>query len=145
MLYWLPPILWMSAIFFFSTDNFSSQQTGSILRSVLHSILPFLGEQGFQSLHYLIRKAGHFSEYGILALLLFRAFRCRSNRSQPSADAWKFSWAFSSLAVVAVYALSDEYHQSFTRMRTASIYDSLIDFTGGFTALFLLWIVKRGR
>jgi VanZ family protein len=127
----------MSAIFFFSTDNFSSEETGSVLRSILHSILPFLSEGGFQSLHFLIRKAGHFTEYAILALLLYRAFRYRS------ATHWKRSWAFSALLIVAIYALSDEYHQAFTAMRTASIYDSLIDIAGGFTALFFLWILER--
>jgi VanZ family protein len=127
----------MSAIFFFSTDNFSGEETGSVLRSILNLIMPFLGEEGFQWLHFLIRKTGHFTEYGILALLLYRAFRNRS------ATAWKRSWAFSALLIVAIYALSDEYHQTFTAMRTGSIYDSLIDIAGGFAALFFLWMMKR--
>ncbi|MBO0723701.1 MAG: VanZ family protein, partial [Blastocatellia bacterium] len=52
-------------------------------------------------------------------------------------------WAGYSLLIVAIYALADEYHQSFTQLRTPSIYDSLIDMAGGFTALFLLWVVRR--
>jgi VanZ family protein len=127
----------MSAMFFFSTDNLSAEETGSVLRSILNLIMPFLSEEGFQSLHFLIRKTAHFTEYGILALLLYRAFRNRS------ATAWKRSWALSALLIVAIYALSDEYHQTFTSMRTGSIYDSLIDFAGGFTALFFLWMIKR--
>jgi VanZ family protein len=127
----------MSAIYFFSTDNFSGEETGMLLRSILASILPFLSEETFQSLHFLIRKAAHFSVYGILALLLFRAFRNRS------AIGWKRSWASYSLLIVAVYALLDEYHQTLTEMRTGSIYDSLIDISGGVTVLFLIWMVRR--
>jgi VanZ family protein len=127
----------MSAIYFFSTDNFSGEQTGSLLRSILSSILPFLPEEAFKSLHFLIRKAAHFSVYAILALLLFRAFRNRS------AIGWKRSWACYSLLIVAAYALLDEFHQTFTRMRAGSIYDSLIDITGGFTALILIWMLRR--
>jgi VanZ family protein len=127
----------MSAMFFFSTDNFSAEETGSVLGSILHLIMPSLSGEGFQSLHFLIRKTAHFTEYGILALLLYRAFRYRST------TAWKRSWALSAFLIVAIYALSDEYHQTFTALRTGSIYDSLIDIAGGFTALFILWMIKR--
>jgi VanZ family protein len=41
-----------------------------------------------------------------------------------------------------VYALIDEYHQSFVPSRTASVFDSLIDMAGGITALIL---VRRKR
>jgi VanZ family protein len=41
-----------------------------------------------------------------------------------------------------VYALIDEYHQSFVPSRTASVLDSLIDMAGGITALIL---VRRKR
>jgi VanZ family protein len=41
-------------------------------------------------------------------------------------------------ALVVVYALADEYHQSFVPSRTASIYDSLIDMIGGLTALLIV-------
>ena len=44
-----------------------------------------------------------------------------------------------SLALVVVYALLDEYHQSFVPSRTASIFDSFIDMAGGLTALLLVF------
>jgi VanZ family protein len=129
----------MSAIYFFSTDNFSGEETGTPLRAILYSIFPFLTEAQFQSLHFIIRKTGHFTEYGILALLLFRAFRSRA------ATSWKQSWAIYSLLIIVIYAFSDEYHQTFTESRVGSIYDSLTDIAGGFTALFLLWLVRRKK
>jgi VanZ family protein len=136
--YWGPPLIWMSAIFFFSTDNFSGENTGSLLHKITGILYPGISRELFDSIHFLIRKAGHFTEYAILALLLFRAFRSGVGAR------WRWSWALISLLIVIVYALSDEYHQSFTRNRTPSIYDSMTDTYGAVTALFFLWIF-RGR
>jgi len=47
------------------------------------------------------------------------------------------------LLVAFLYALLDEYHQTFTRRRTGSVYDSLIDTSGAATALVLLWLYGR--
>jgi VanZ family protein len=40
--------------------------------------------------------------------------------------------------LIVVYALLDEYHQSFVPSRTASIFDSFIDMSGGVAMLLLL-------
>jgi VanZ family protein len=45
------------------------------------------------------------------------------------------------LAFVVGYALFDEFRQSFVPSRTASIFDSLIDMTGGLAAL--VFIARR--
>ena len=42
------------------------------------------------------------------------------------------------MTLVVVYALLDEYHQSFVPSRTASIFDSLIDMAGGLTVLIFI-------
>jgi len=42
------------------------------------------------------------------------------------------------VTLIVVYALVDEYHQSFVPSRTASIFDSLIDMAGGLTALLIV-------
>lgn len=135
--YWAPPIIWMSAIFFFSTDIFSGDNTGSLLWKVVGFIYPGVTQEFFESIHFYIRKAGHFTGYAILALLLFRAFRSGAGAR------WRWSWAISSLLVAFLYASLDEYHQTFTRHRTGSIYDSLIDTSGAVAALLLLWLFRR--
>jgi VanZ family protein len=139
LFYWLPPILWMAAIFSFSTDTFSGENTGSLLFNVFHTVIPSLTPEQFQPVHFLIRKAAHFTEYGILALLLFRAFRGNSGLR------WAWRWAIYAWLILAAYSLSDEFHQSFTHHRTSSIYDSLIDTSGGTVALLLIWLVSRFR
>jgi len=135
--YWAPPIIWMSAIFYFSTDTFSGDNTGSLLRKVISLIYPGITRELFDLIHFYIRKAGHFTGYAILALLLFRAFR------SDAAARWRWKWAIGSLLIVVLYALLDEYHQTFTRHRVGSIYDSLTDTSGAVTALVLLRLVRR--
>ena len=135
--YWAPPIIWMSAIFFFSTDIFSRNKTGSLLRRLIGFIFPDITQELFDSIHFYVRKAGHFTEYAILALLLFRAFRSGTR------ERWRLRWAFSSLLVAFLYASIDEFHQTFTRRRTGSVYDSLIDTSGAATTLVLLWFLSH--
>jgi VanZ family protein len=127
----------MSVIFFFSTDSFSGDKTGSLLWKVVSFFYPGVTQEMFDSIHFYIRKAGHFTEYAVLALLLFRAFRSGAGAR------WRWKWALSSLLVALLYASLDEYHQTFTRHRMGSIHDSLIDASGAVTALLLLWLFRR--
>ncbi|HEV7842237.1 MAG TPA: VanZ family protein, partial [Pyrinomonadaceae bacterium] len=76
-------------------------------------------------------------EYAILGLLAARAFTTSSHQSL------RRQWFLASLLLVAVYALSDEFHQLFVPSRTGSFYDSLIDITGGFIALALLALWRK--
>jgi len=135
--YWAPPIIWMSMIFWFSTDLFSGDNTGSLLRKVVSFFYPGVTQELFDSIHFYVRKAGHLTEYAVLALLLFRAFRSGARAR------WRSRWALYSLLVVFLYASLDEYHQTFTRRRTGSFYDSLIDTSGAATALILFWLFRR--
>jgi VanZ family protein len=137
--YWLPPLLWMAAMFGFSTDAFSADNTGSRLYGLLHLLFPAITDSQYETIHFLIRKAGHFTEYALLAALWFRAFWAGSQRT------WHWRWAAQAFAIIAVWALLDEWHQTFTAHRTGSIYDSLLDMSGGLTALLGLWLLQRQR
>lgn len=137
LLYWLPPLIWMAAIFYFSTDSFSGENTGSLLYNIAHWFFPSLTVEQFRPYHFWIRKAAHFTEYGIMAMLLFRAFR--SGNERP----WQWRWAILSWLIIAGYALMDEYHQTLTTSRTGTIKDSFIDILGGTTALLVLWLMRR--
>jgi VanZ family protein len=127
-----PLILWATLIFIGSTDLLSASHTGGILTRPLHWLFPHASDATLRTLHFLLRKAGHFSEYAILALLAGRAFRTSTS------ELFRQRWFWISLLLVIAYALSDEFHQSFVPSRTASIYDSMIDSAGGLTALFLV-------
>jgi VanZ family protein len=137
MKYWAPPIIWMSVIFYFSTDTFAGDNTGSLLWKIFSFVYPGASRELFGSIHFYIRKAAHFTEYAILALLLFRAFR------SGAVERWRRQWAIGSLLIAVAYALLDEYHQALTRHRVGSIYDSLTDTSGVVTALILLGLIRR--
>ena len=85
-----------------------------------------------------IRKAGHFTEFAILAILFQRALGARRG-------AW-----LNALWLAMVYAVSDEWHQSFVPGRDALVADWIIDSIGAAAGLgiaaSLRWMrAKRER
>jgi VanZ family protein len=133
-----PLILWAALIFIGSTDLLSAENTGGALVRPVLWLFPHLSERTLEIFKFVVRKAGHFTEYAILALLAARAFRTSGR------ELLRHQWFWFSLILVVAYSLSDELHQSFYPSRTASIYDSMIDSFGGFVALTILWW-RRGR
>lgn len=127
----------LAAIYYFSTDLFSGEKTRSIVETILGWLVADPSPRTISRANYLTRKAAHFIEYGVLAALLFRAFRA------DSALRWRLRWAVYSMCVLVGWAFLDEYHQTLTTRRGGSAYDALLDSTGGLFALILIAIVKR--
>ena len=136
-----PLVAWAAFVLFASSANFSASNTSRIIRPLLFWLFPKISEASIQQVHFLVRKAAHFTEYAILALLAARAFRT------SSLSALRRSWWLAAFALVAAVALTDEYHQSFLPSRTGTIYDSLLDMTGAAVALacLALWLATRRR
>ena len=121
---WWPLIAWMSVIFLFSTDPFSSSHTSSILGPLLASLLPSLTIEDIDFIHVIVRKLGHWCEYFILARLLMGVITGQF-------PLWNSSRQFLlSLVLAILYAAGDEWHQSFVPSRSASLFDVLIDCFG---------------
>ena len=131
-----PLVAWAVLIFIGSSDLLSASHTGSFLRG-LSWLFPNASDATLNLIHFVVRKASHFTEYAIFAWLAARAFRT-SRR-----DVLRQRWFLISLLLVIAYALSDELHQSFVSTRTASIYDSAIDTAGGLAALIVVWLRRR--
>ena len=137
-----PVVLWVGVIFFASTGSMSASNTSRIIRPLLLWLFPDITEASLLQAHFLVRKAAHFTEYAVLALLAARAFL-----TSPD-DRLRRRWHAAAFALVASCALLDEYHQSFYATRTGTVYDSLIDMSGGATALaaVVLWRLRsRGK
>ena len=132
-----PLILWAALIFIGSTDLLSASNTGGVIVRPLLWLFPNLSETTTKIIQFVVRKASHFTEYAILALLAARAFRTSAR------ELLRHRWFWASLLLVVAYSLSDEFHQSFYPSRTASIYDCMVDSLGGLTALALLALKKR--
>jgi len=128
--YWLPVLFWLGLIFLGSTDVLSAEHTSRFLVPFLRWLDPHISWNTLNSVQLLIRKLGHLTEYAILASLLWRALRM--------GFVWKSSIAspfWSALIGCAIFAASDEFHQSFVPSRTSSLYDVMIDFWGAVISL----------
>jgi len=113
---WMPVILWIVLIFVGSTDILSSEHTSRFLIPFLRWLDPQISMATLVTAQIIIRKLGHLTEYAILAALLWRALR--------SETAWKWKMPIVSGVVwagCAIFAASDEFHQSFVPSRTSSI------------------------
>jgi VanZ family protein len=63
------------------------------------------------------------------------------NDSRP----WLWPEAGLTLAIVFLYAASDEFHQLFVPTRTAHVTDVFIDTAGGAAGLLAFWLIGRWR
>ena len=138
--HWLGVAIWMGLIFLMSTDLGSSAHTSRIIEPLLRWLHPGISSAALAWAHLLVRKAGHLSEYAILALLLLRAVRT-SRGLAPGVWSWKTAGL--ALLVAAGYAATDEFHQSFVAARTASAGDVLIDSLGALFALMLVFLFRK--
>ncbi len=135
---WLPPVLWMAAIFWFSSADFGADRTGEFLLPLLRSLLPWATDAQLQLVHRGIRHTAHVVEYGILALLWFRALiRGVALRARAAGGL--------AVAVAAAWACVDEWHQSTIASRTGSIWDVLLDGAGALAATLVVLTVRRLR
>lgn len=134
---YVPLFCWIAFIFFASTGAMSASNTSRIIAPLFKWLFPGITEAQLLFVHFAVRKTAHFVEYAVLALLAARAFI-------PSAHArLRRNWFIAALALVALVATLDEYNQSFNPARTGTFRDSLIDISGGATALALLGLWRR--
>jgi VanZ family protein len=115
---WLLALGWMAVIFTLSAQPSFPLHTETVLDIVL-------------------RKLGHFLEYALLGILLFRALAATGIQGRPA-----HLWA---LALAVSYAISDELHQAFTPQRTPSTIDVGIDVLGATIGVFAwrTWLQHR--
>jgi VanZ family protein len=129
----------MFLMFVGSTDVLSAEHTSRFLVPFLLWLDPHISASTIVSIHFALRKVGHFTEYAILAALLWRGLRGTFN----TAD--KTILALSAFVVAAAFAASDEFHQSFVPSRTASVHDVMLDCIGALVAVLFCWMFARAR
>ncbi|MGC2352114.1 MAG: VanZ family protein [Candidatus Udaeobacter sp.] len=125
--YWLPLVIWLGVIFVGSTDLMSAQHTSRFIVPFLRWLNPDISWAAVNTIHTVIRKLGHVIEYAILALVLWRAL-C----SGPALRTKTPILFGAVLLACALFAVTDEFHQSFVGSRTSSDHDVLLDSAGAF-------------
>lgn len=136
-------IFLMGLIFFFSSQNGSD--SSGLSGRFLFLLTWFLSEQ---QASFLIRKAAHFSIYFCLGFSISGVFlpvNFPDHSNLSDADQNKcgilqngFQKPFLlSLAVVFLYACSDEWHQTFTDQRSGQFSDVQLDTCGGLCGILL--------
>lgn len=134
---YVPLVLCVGLILFMSTTSASMSNTSRFVRPLLEFLFPNSPESTLVIYHGYIRKFGHFAEYGVLALIASRAF------FNSSKAYLKRTWYLNAFAVVLFVASLDELNQSFNPTRTGSMFDVLIDCSGGLAAIVLYYIFVK--
>lgn len=138
---WLPTIVWLGMIAYFSTDTFSAEHTKSILEKIINAIYGSVSPEHFRIIHVFVRKTAHFTVYGFLSLLAFYSWRA----TLPRRVRWTFTWAALALLVTLIAGSYDEIHQIFIPSRTASPYDVMLDVMGGLFVQILIASFSKMR
>ncbi|NOZ05474.1 MAG: VanZ family protein [Chloroflexi bacterium] len=106
---WGRVILWMGVIFWFSAQ-------------------PNLPRASQTWLDFIIKKGAHAFVYAVLAALVWRALR---EQVAHRIGAYSF-------ALALLYAISDEFHQTFVAGRHGRPFDVLVDASGILIGIFLI-------
>jgi len=109
ILYYLPVLLWTTAIFIFSSQ-------------------PVLPGPEIISLDFIFKKSAHMFVFGVLFFLIYRSLVYNKQNILKA--------TLMAAILTTLYAMSDEYHQSFIQGRTASMRDVMFDGLG----MFMAWL-----
>lgn len=108
----------------------------SIFQVPYWGVLVSVEERGYYAfVEFLIRKGSHFIYFGVIALAIYIALpRLRYRK-------------LTAVMITMLLAIADEFRQSFTSGRTASLQDVLLDTSGAIAALLSLtfsqWFKRR--
>ena len=133
-LYILLTLLWVVVIFTFSLQpaDASNQISSGLVRKIVELFIPNISEKGWEILHFLIRKAGHFTEFfvlGIFSMLTIFQTKIRLKKIQG-------------LSFCAVIATMDETIQLFVNGRSGQVSDVVLDSVGALVGIAVIVIIQ---
>lgn len=135
--------IWMIIIFLFSaqTGEQSESQSGFIV-DLVKKLIPFpLSDDGIVILSFVIRKLAHFMEYAVLGFFYIMTIMALDKFVRMKLEI--------STLLCLIYAMSDEFHQSFVGGRAPAVRDVLIDTAGGLfgglAGLLAVYLIMKKR
>lgn len=151
--HWIPVIAMVGLIFWFSSQTYEQQsikpQLATLVNKLqLDSYIPHFrfrfgdtvvdtsrgGTEGV--LEFFLRKLAHFVEYLALSLVFIRALRMTLRWSLRKCGIWVGT-------ACVLYAVSDELHQFFSKHRTPTWEDVIIDALGVIAGWTLYSFISR--
>lgn len=108
LIFWLPVFLWMGIIFYLS------------------SVPSLAVSEGLSD--FILRKGAHGAEFTFLLILIYRAL-INTVRFSYHGHSLRYLFALS-LPLAFLYAVSDEWHQTFVPTRNGNLADLTIDCLG---------------
>lgn len=135
---WLPVLVWMGVIFWFShqpgdVSGASSGWIVDLISSGIARMMPFI-EFDEDLFHFLFRKGAHFGVYAVLGVLCVRAFQISGYSGKRGLV---YGWILATL-----YAGTDEFHQTFIPGRSGEVTDVIIDSAGAITGIGFYLLIK---
>lgn len=124
-------VIWLAVIWVMS--SMTGEGSGSLSKMIL-KMFPSLTES--EIAHIVIRKLAHMTEYGILCGLIINL---------EYQLGYKIDLKQVGIAVVCscIYAMTDEYHQTFVNERSGNIIDVLIDTCGAIIMGLIVLIINK--
>lgn len=135
LLRWIIVIAWMGVIFAFSHQAHSSQATAVY----------------FGDLNIFARKMGHISEFALLYFLSRWALLSSSINENKTTESQVKRWQnliedktiLGATLISVLYAISDEWHQSFVPGRSACVEDVLLDSSAVLVAVVFTGLIDK--
>jgi VanZ family protein len=134
---WIAAILWLIVIAIESTTYLSAHNTSRFLYPLLHYVFG-VDHARFDIWHHYIRKGGHVFGYGMLSVLLFRAWR--DTLPVLGNPKWTAQWSGIALLGTLIVASLDEWHQYYLPSRTGRWQDVVLDTSAGLACQVLLFL-----
>jgi VanZ family protein len=129
-------IIWLSTIFMFSSQKEEeTKKTSDTFDVVINVVIK--DERKKPSAKWFVRKLAHFTEYFILALLIINVIK--------DYRIINYKWLIFTMIMCTLYAISDEYHQSFVAGRQARILDVCIDSSGALLSTLIYIIFNKNK
>lgn len=138
--YWAPVLGWLVVTFIGSTNVLSVTNTSRFIVPFLLWLKPGMTEEAMWGIIVVIRHCAHVGEYMVLALLMWRALRWGMSMSMRMSTLYGVV-----LLACALFAASDEFHQTFVKSRTPSLRDVLLDTAGASLGLLIVASFANGR
>ncbi len=138
-------LVWMCVIFSFSAQT--KEESGAVSQGLSYRMIDTTGRllhlhldderirEIAGAIEHFVRKGAHMTEYAILTLLLY-GWLCRWDMSSRRR-------AVIAAVAAALYACSDEFHQTFVPGRAGRVGDVLVDSAGVLLGLALFFLIGK--